>query len=152
MSRIYKEVNELAAWALECNCERHSGPCHHHYSSSCLPSSTLDSDKKNFAEDQKSDYHLFHYCNGIALKEMGDTQGAIEHLEKALSLNPGDDMTQDELVELRQKQKQEQEQADALAREKERLAVLNAVTKTADVEASETQEQGPSLVTVHFYP
>lgn len=99
MSRKYKDVGESTDAALECS--HASAGCTHQKYDACSQSyCCLDHD---WWEDQKLDYARIHYCKALALKHLGDTVLAIEHMEKALDFDPGDNTVFAQLVLLKRR-------------------------------------------------
>ena len=98
-SREYKEVVAQTDAVLKCTNERCShihrspGQCSHSYR-------YLDG---RWLEDQKLEYVRIHYCRAMALYHLGDTATATNHMERALHLDPGDNIVLEKLTMLRQK-------------------------------------------------
>ena len=78
MSRRYTDIAQWIDAALKCSNSdsRACRGCRHNYWDQ----------KRDWTRDQREDYLKAHYCKAFALKELGDTEGAIKHLEKALGL------------------------------------------------------------------
>lgn len=85
-SHDYKEVIQLTASALKCDSE--SSDCTHKRWDNC--SHTYKRGQKNWEKDQKLDLIRVHFSRALSLHRLGDTVSAIEHMEKALSLDPRD--------------------------------------------------------------
>lgn len=112
MSRKHEEVSRLIDAGLKCS-HAHRGCthdqshdyCNHMYSNYGRPCWAEDPEH-DWAEDQKLDYAKMHYCKAIALEHTGDTVGAIDHMEKALSFDPGDETASAQLMRLKEKRKE----------------------------------------------
>ena len=83
MSRRYEEVDLWTSTALDCSHDQ--GSCPHRYIDAFLGEVERD-----WKEEQGLDYLKIHYCKAMARKHVGDSVGALEHMEKALSFDPGD--------------------------------------------------------------
>lgn len=114
MSQKFKEVVLSTKSALRCNqaaqdCPHRSWYCNHSYRDR----------KRDWAKDQRLDYQRIHYCRAIALKYLGDTEYAVEHMEKALTFDPGDGTAFAQLTQLRQEL--EEKKAAARKRRSEKI-------------------------------
>ena len=58
---------------------------------------------ESLAEEQKHNYIRIHYCRAMALYHLYDTKAAIEHMEEAHTLDPGDGHVFEYLTMLKQK-------------------------------------------------
>ena len=102
MSQRYKDVIKLAEsflkWRLFPSSRRRWLKAHGH----------------NPWRDRTNDYSSYdvkaHYCYSLALMHMGNTSGAIEHMEEALELDPGDGTVSAQLMLLRSKAEREKSQ------------------------------------------
>lgn len=105
MSRKYKDVMGSTNAALTCShayCQ-----CTDRYSDNC--SNRYWGEEYDWMEDQKLEYLKIHYCKAMALKHMGDTVRAIEHMETALGFDPGDSTVVEQLDLLKQNRKVEED-------------------------------------------
>ena len=134
MSRNYKEVCQMTDAALTCN-NAHRGCTHKPISICC--SHMYYSAKQDWVEDQKLDYVKIHYCKALALKHMGDTVLAIEHMEKALAFDPGDGTVYAQLMLLKGKLEED-------AARKARLEKLNARQNQLRRKQKDRREKGSS--------
>ena len=97
-SRNYKEVVTQTDAALKCDDERYirihrcGRRCSHSYENS----------NGEWVEHQNLDYLRLHYCRAMALHHLGDTVTAKNHMEEALSLDPGDNNVFEKLTMLKQ--------------------------------------------------
>lgn len=119
-SHKYKEVIQLTDSALKCSIGSSDCPhgiwdfCSHRYEIGC----------RGWEGHRKFDLVRLHYCRDLSLHRLGDTVSAIEHMEKALNLDPGDGTVFAQLTLLKQQQQEIQEEA-----RKKRLYKLNGPQK-----------------------
>ena len=73
-ARRYKDASDWSHAVL--NCDHFSSKCHHW--------------NDNWEGERRPDHIKLHFCRGVALGRLGDTDGALEELEKAHGLDPGD--------------------------------------------------------------
>ena len=114
-SQHYKEVAAQTDAALKCEDETHTGiyPPHMYCSHSYRRWNG------DWAEDQKPEYLTLHYCKAMALYHLGNRVTAIEHMEEALRLDPGDTNVFEKLTMLKQTL------AEEAAARKQRLVKIN---------------------------
>ena len=115
MSRKYTEVAQLTKSVLKCS----NSYCNCQNRPYDRPDGPNDQD---WAEDPKLDGLKLHYCRALSLHHTGDTPHAIEQMEQALSLDPGDGTVFAQLTIL----KQRLAQAEGAAR-KQKLEKLNSL-------------------------
>lgn len=120
MTHKYEEVVQLTDSALKCSSPYST--CTHRTWNFC--SHTYRSGRGDWKEDQKLDLVRVHYSRALSLHRLGDTVSAIEHMEKALSLDSGDSTVFEQLTLLKQHQQMVVEEA-----RKKRLDKLNAPQK-----------------------
>ena len=94
MAQKYEEVELWTSTAL--NCDHWSWKCPHQYFNGLFPEK-----EHNWKEDQRLDYLKIHYCKAMAHKHVGDGAGALEHMEKALTFDPGDNTVFTQLMSLK---------------------------------------------------
>ena len=94
MSRKYEEVDLWTSTALDCS--HKEGDCPHH--SFCK---RFGESGREWDEEHRLDYLRIHYCKAMARKHVGDGVGALEHMEKALSFDPGDNTVYTQLMLLK---------------------------------------------------
>ena len=121
-SQLYKDVVAQTDAALKCDDETHTGIHSRHNSCNRWYCSG-----REWAEKQKAEYLRLHYCKAIALYHLGDTVTAVEHMEEAHSLDPGDNHVFEKLTMLKQQKLAEEtvRRNEEAARRKERLNKLN---------------------------
>ncbi|CAF9922819.1 MAG: hypothetical protein ALECFALPRED_002234 [Alectoria fallacina] len=124
MSHKYRDVGESADAALACVQEYHDSTPRFHKEGR----PKLWYDWWYWREDQKLDYVKIYYCKALALKHLGDTVRAMEHMEKALGFDPGDSTVLAQLELLRQKRARE-EDADRRARARKLNSIQDLLRK-----------------------
>lgn len=114
-SHNYEEVVQLTDSALECrnfyvSCTNHKWDSSGHMSeTSCM----------DWVEDQKLDLVRVHYSRGLSLHRLGNPMSGIEHLERALSFDPGDSTVSAQLTKLKQQRRM------VVERQQKRLEKVN---------------------------
>ncbi|KAM0798573.1 hypothetical protein BDR22DRAFT_858927 [Usnea florida] len=94
MAQKYEEVELWTSTAL--NCDHWAWGCPHKYYQRFFQEK-----EHNWKEDQRLDFLKIHYCKAMARKHMGDGAGALEHMEKALTFDPGDNTVYSQLMLLK---------------------------------------------------
>lgn len=123
-SHKYKEVVQLTDSALKCSIG--NSDCTHGSWDFC--SHRYEISRRGWEGHRKFDLVRLHYCRGLSLHRLGDTVSGIEHMEKALSLDPGDGTVFAQLTLLKQQQQQVEEEA-----RKKRVNKLNVLQKKLQV-------------------
>lgn len=113
MSRKYHDTIQLTEDALRPN-DTHM---YHAYDDDNSYYQSYWWDGHKWAEDQSFGAARIHYCKALALKYTGDTAGAVEHMEKAVEFDPGDNQAFDQLkllkLELEQQRAKRMEKLNA---------------------------------------
>ena len=126
MSRNYNEVIKFTESALNCDTASHLrieelyGDYDH----------SSDESTMNWVGGQRLALVRLHYCRALALHHLGDTVLAVEHMKKALNLDPGDKDVFEQLGMLRRKLMARRRRLERLNSEQNQLRAKQARRKT----------------------